>query len=182
MKARSISLVAAGFLIGAMSFAPSFAKDLTTGGKMSTADTTDIINTLRARGAFHTMFQGLEQTYELDNELKGKGPYTVFACDDKGWAKLNQSDKDTLFGNKKKLTQVFKYEFVKGKKLTSADLKGMPNFQTFEGQLVKVASKDNDKSVSELWLNNSRVKEADIQCSNGIVHIVDAPLMPPLAK
>lgn len=178
-KALELALCVA---VGTLSTCAVFAKDLTTSGPMSTASKQDIINTMRSKGAFHRMLQGMEQTYELDNELKGKGPYTVFAADDKAWAKINQADQDTLFGNKKKLDQVLRYEVIKGKALDSKALQSMKDVQTLEGQLIKISSKDNDKKESELWLNNSRVKTADIECSNGILHIVDAPLMPPLAK
>ena len=75
--------------------------DETTAGKMSTAKTQDVINTMRSRGSFHRTLDGMEMAVDLDNTLKGKGPFTVFAAEDKAWAKLNQADQDTLFANKK---------------------------------------------------------------------------------
>jgi uncharacterized surface protein with fasciclin (FAS1) repeats len=160
----------------------ALAKDETTGGAMSTAKTQDIVNTLRERGSFHKMLDGLEQSFDLDNELKGKGPYTVFAADDKAWGKLNQADTDTLFGNKNKLAQVLRYEVVKGKELDSDQLKSMGDVQSLEGKMLKISCKPGEKKANDLWVNNSRIKSADIRCSNGIIHIVDAPLMPALAQ
>jgi uncharacterized surface protein with fasciclin (FAS1) repeats len=182
MKSVSIVALAGCLLVSALNCAPGLTKDETTGGQMSTANTQDIVNTLRRRGAFHTMLDGLEQAHDLDNELKGKGPYTVFAADDKAWGKINQADKDTLFGNKDKLAQVLRYEVIKGQCLKAQDLGSMGSVQSLEGQMIKLASKPGEKKDSELWVNNSRVKGEDIQCSNGVIHIVDAPLMPPLAQ
>lgn len=159
------------------------ATDETTGGKMSTASKQDIINTLRERGAFHRMLDGLEDAYALDNKLKGKGPFTVFAANDKAWAKLNQADQDTLFGNKKKLAEIFSYETVDGS-LDSDALKNMSSVKTKLGtKEVKISyKKGDDKKKDGLYINNSRVQEADIRCSNGIIHIVDAPVMPALVE
>jgi len=182
MKSRKIVALAGCLLFGALNSVPGFTKDVTTGGEMSTAKTQDIVNTLRTRGAFHTMLEGLEQSFDLDNELKGKGPYTVFAADDKAWGKINQADKDTLFGNKNKLVQVLRYEVIKGKCLDSQALGSMSSVLTLDGKMLKVSSKPGQKDKPELWVNNSRIKKEDIKCSNGIIHIVDAPLMPSLVQ
>ncbi len=160
-----------------------FAKDVTTSGKMSTADTQDIVNTLRTKGAFHKMLSGLEIAFDLDNELKGKGPFTVFAADDKAWAKINQADQDTLFNNKNKLAQVLSYQVLKGEKLDSKALEGMTSVKSMEGHEIKLSvKKDDDKKVDGLYVDKAHVKTADIQCTNGIIHIVDQPIMPVLAE
>ncbi len=170
--------------MGALSVGAAFSKDLTTSGPMSTASKQDIINTLRSKGSFHKMLQGLEQTYELDNELKGKGPYTVFAADDKAWKKINQADQDTLFGNKKKLDEVLRYCVLKGQSMDSDHLYKMQGqqVQSLEGRLIDVRMTAGEKEQAFLFLNESKVKKADIKCSNGIIHVIDAPLMPPLKK
>jgi len=182
MNTRSLLALASFGICAVTALVPAIGKDITTGGKMSTASTQDIVNTLRSRGAFHKMLEGLEISFDLDNELKGKGPYTVFAADDKAWAKINEADKDTLFGNKNKLSQVLRYEIVKGKNLDSKALSSMSSVQSLEGKMIKVASKDGDKKDKVLWVNSSKIKDADIRCSNGIIHIVDAPLMPKLVQ
>jgi uncharacterized surface protein with fasciclin (FAS1) repeats len=169
----------------AMSFTStqSVARDETTGGKMSTSKTQDVINTLRSRGSFHKMLDGLEDAYDLDNTLKGKGPFTVFACDDKGWAKINQADQDTLFNNKKKLAQVLSYEVLKGTELDAKTLGAMSSTKSMEGHDVHFAMHDDkEKKKSGLYVNNARIKVADIKCTNGIIHVTDVPIMPPLAQ
>jgi len=161
-----------------------FARDTTVSGKMSTSETQDIVNTLRSRGAFHKTLEGMSTAYDLDNELKGKGPFTVFAADDKAWAKINQADQDTLFNNKKKLSQVLSYQVLKDQKLDSKALESMSSVKSMEGHDIKLSVKagNEDKKVDGLYVDKAHVKEADIQCSNGIIHIVDQPLMPPLAQ
>lgn len=175
------SVVAIGFTAGA--FDPMLSKDETTGGKMSTAKTQDIINTLRQRGSFHKTLDGLETAFDLDNTLKGKGPFTFFACDDKGWDKINQADQDTLFGNKKKLAQVLSYEVVKNAQLDSHALESLKSIKSMEGHEIHLSMrKDETKNKTGLYADKARIKTADIRCSNGIIHITDQPLMPPLAE
>ncbi len=161
----------------------ALAKDPTTGGKMSTADTQDIINTLRVEGKFHKMLEGLSNAFDLDNTLKGKGPFTVFAADDKAWGKINQADQDTLFNNKNKMAQVLKYEIIPNAKLDSKALSAMSSVKSMEGHEIKLSTKDDkDEKIAGLYADKAHVKSADIMCSNGIIHIVDQPLMPQLAQ
>ncbi|MDZ4832841.1 MAG: fasciclin domain-containing protein [Candidatus Melainabacteria bacterium] len=184
MKQRQIGAGVALTTLALVSFSSiGFAKDVTTSGKMSTSETQDIVNTLRTKGNFHKMLSGLEIAFDLDNELKGKGPFTVFAADDKAWAKINQADQDTLFNNKNKLAQVLSYQVLKGDKLDSKALESMTAVKSMEGHEIKLSiRKDDDKKTDGLYVDKARVKDADIQCSNGIIHIVDQPIMPPLAE
>jgi uncharacterized surface protein with fasciclin (FAS1) repeats len=161
----------------------TFATDPTTGGAMSTANTQDIINTLRVRGKFHKTLEGLSSAFDLDNTLKGKGPFTFFVATDAAWGKINQADYDTLFNNKNKLAQVFKYEIVPNARLDSKALSAMASVKSMEGHEIKLSTKDDkDAKVAGLYADKAHVKEADIHCSNGIIHIVDQPLMPKLAQ
>jgi uncharacterized surface protein with fasciclin (FAS1) repeats len=182
LSKNKIALSMAALL--SVSLTASFAKDETTGGKMSTASTQDIINTLRSRGSFHRMLDGLDTAYDLDNVLKGKGPFTVFAAEDKAWGKLNQADQDTLFANKKKLNQVLSYEVIKGEKLDAKALGMQSKVKSMEGHEIRFSTKkdDADKGKEVLYADKAKVKTADIYCTNGIIHIVDAPIMPPLSE
>ncbi|HEY9678465.1 MAG TPA: fasciclin domain-containing protein [Drouetiella sp.] len=160
-----------------------FAKDVTTGGEMSTANKQDIINTLRVRGKFHKMLEQLSNSFDLDNTLKGKGPFTVFAASDNAWGKINQADQDTLFNNKNQMVKVLKYEIVPNARLDSKALSKMASVKTMQGDEIKLSMKDDkDAKVAGLYCDKAHVTEADIMCSNGIIHIVDQPLMPPLKK
>lgn len=180
LSTRSIQLALA--LVATVCAAnPVFAKDDAGAGKGSTAQVQDVLNTLKARGTFHNFIDGLQSAFNLDNELKGKGPYTVFAANDKAWAKVPEADKQSLFGNPKKLKQVLSYHIVKGKKLTLEQLGTMKDVQTLEGHMLKLSETKNG-TATVLGVNNSKVKRGNIEATNGIIHVVDAPLMPPLAK
>lgn len=149
----------------------------------------DIINTLKngpklkGNPTFKIYLDALEnnETY-FDNELKGKGPYTVFAADDSAWKKIPQDDRTSLWSNHTKLSQVLQYQVIKGAKLDSAALAKMSSVKPMEGDPIAISEKKGDKKEEGLYLDKSRVKVADIQCVNGIIHIVDRPLMPHLKE
>ncbi len=184
MKLARLQLMALALAVSGLSCTVATlcqAKDETTAGKMSTASTQDVINTLRVRGSFHRFLDGLDTAYNLDNELKGKGPYTVFAPTDKAFGKLNQADQDTLFGNPTKLKQVLSYHVLKGECLDAKALEAMTSAKTLEGHDLKLSTR-KDKGKEDLYVDKARVVEADIKCSNGIVHIIDMPIMPQLVQ
>ncbi len=180
VKSRSIQLALA-LVATVCASNPVIAKDDAGAGKGSTAQVQDVLNTLKARGNFHKMMDGLQSAYNLDNELKGKGPYTVFAANDKAWGKVPEADVQSLFGNPKKLKEVLSYEIVKGKKLTLAQLSTMKEVQSLDGRMIKLSQVKNG-TETVLGVNNSKVKHGDVECTNGILHMLDAPLMPTLKK
>ncbi len=186
-KTKSLGILTAlmvPVLLGSLAQSPDVkAKDTALGGVSGpTANKLDIINELKQSGSFHKTLEGLTNAYGLDNELKGKGPYTFFACDDKGWAKMPEEDVTSLFANNKKLKEVLTYHVVKGQKLTCADLDAMKDIQPMQGGLIKVSHKDNKNGKDEMYLDKVKVKKTDILCSNGIIHIIDGPIMPPLKQ
>ena len=110
---------------------------------------------------------------DLVKTLQGTGPFTVFAPTDAAFADI-QSDVDELLKpeNKAKLAKILKYHVVSGK-LMAADLKDGQELTTVEGSKLKV-SIDGD----EVMVGNAIVTSADIVASNGIIHVIDAVLMP----
>jgi uncharacterized surface protein with fasciclin (FAS1) repeats len=138
----------------------------------------DIINTLKnnERTSFQTMLDGLQQAFELDNTLKGKGPYTVFAASDKAWNHIPTEDVQSLFANKPKLKQVLTYQIVP-ESLDSKALRTMKSVKTMEGGEINFSTKGGD-----LYVNDSLILTSDIPCSNGIIHITQSVIMPKLAQ
>jgi Secreted and surface protein containing fasciclin-like repeats len=138
----------------------------------------DVINTLKDNevSRFQTMLEALQNSYGFDETLKNTGPFTVFAADDKAWKKIPQEDLQKLFDNKSKLKQILQYQVVEGK-LTSDDLAKKESIKTIEGHEIKLKNKDGD-----LWADEAQVTTADIPCTNGILHVVDLVIMPPLAQ
>jgi uncharacterized surface protein with fasciclin (FAS1) repeats len=138
----------------------------------------DIINTLKNNEitSFHTLLDGLQQAFDLDQALKNKGPYTLFAPSDKAFKKLPAEDVQTLFANKKKLKQVLSYQIVKGQ-LNANALRSMKSVKTMEGDKINLSTKSGD-----LYADKSLILTTDIPCSNGIIHVLDEVIMPPLSK
>jgi len=182
-KAFSAALLVPA-IVGSMAFVQQVqAKDTALHGVSGpTASKLDIINELKQSGSFHKTLEGLTIAYGLDNDLKGKGPYTFFAPDDKAWAQMPEEDVTSLFNNPKKLKEVLSYHVVKGKKYTCADLDSLKEVQNLEGSLIKVSHKDDKNGKDEMYVDKARVKKSDVVCSNGIIHVIDGPIMPVLKK
>lgn len=187
-KFRTSKAISAALIVPAISASLAFmpearAKDTSLQGVSGpTASKLDIINELKQRGSFHKTLDGLTNAYSLDNELKGKGPYTFFAPDDKAWSRMPEEDVTSLFNNPKKLKEVLSYHVVKGKKYTCADLDSLKQVLNLEGSLIKVSHKNDKNDKDEMYVDKAKVKKGDIVCSNGIIHIIDCPIMPTLKK
>jgi transforming growth factor-beta-induced protein len=134
----------------------------------------DIVATAQAAGTFNTLAAALTAA-ELVDVLKGTGPFTVFAPTDAAFAKLPAGTVDNLLKpeNKAQLQAVLKYHVVAGKVL-AADVVKLTSAATLEGSTVKVSV-----SGSTVMINDSKVTQADVMASNGVIHVIDAVLLPP---
>ncbi|CAN5581082.1 hypothetical protein BH11CYA1_BH11CYA1_25940 [soil metagenome] len=132
---------------------------------------------------FHKLLDGLSIAYNLDNELKGKGPYTLFAPDDKAFSKMPEEDRQSLFGNPTRLAQVLKYHVIKGEKLNCNAIEMQKSLKTMDPKHdITVSTKNDAAGKDEVCVDKAEIKEGDINCSNGVIHIIDGPIMPPLAE
>jgi transforming growth factor-beta-induced protein len=134
----------------------------------------DIVATAQAAGTFNTLAAALTAA-ELLDVLKGMGPFTVFAPTDTAFANLPAGTLDNLLKpeNKAQLQAVLKYHVVAGKVL-AADVVKLTSATTLEGSAVKVSV-----SGSTVMINDSKVTQADVMASNGVIHVIDAVLLPP---
>lgn len=132
----------------------------------------DIVDTAVQAGSFKTLAAAL-QAAGLVDALKGEGPFTVFAPTDEAFSKLPAGTVETLLKpeNKDRLTAVLTYHVVPGKVL-AADVAKLHQAKTLQGQAVKIDTSDGVK------INNAQVVKADILCSNGVIHVIDAVLIP----
>jgi uncharacterized surface protein with fasciclin (FAS1) repeats len=133
----------------------------------------DIVGTAVAAGQFKTLAAALSAAGLVDT-LKGDGPFTVFAPTDAAFAKLPPGTVESLLRpeNKEKLKAVLTYHVVAGKAM-AADLK--------DGESVKtVNGKDLTPAISggKVMVGNANVVKADVAASNGVIHVIDAVLMP----
>lgn len=134
----------------------------------------DIVDTAVAAGQFKTLAAALTAAGLVDT-LKGPGPFTVFAPTDAAFAKLPAGTVDTLLKpeSKAKLTAILTYHVVAGK-VMAADVVKLNEAKTVNGAIVAVKVDGGN-----VMINNAKVTTADIEASNGVIHVIDTVLLPP---
>jgi uncharacterized surface protein with fasciclin (FAS1) repeats len=130
----------------------------------------DIVDTAVAAGSFTTLAAALTAAGLVDT-LKGAGPFTVFAPTDEAFAKLPAGTVEGLLQDVPKLKQILTYHVVSGK-VMAADVSKLKTATTVEGSDVKIDASNGVK------VNDSMVTKADVAADNGVIHIIDAVLMP----
>jgi uncharacterized surface protein with fasciclin (FAS1) repeats len=138
------------------------------------AGSNDIVSAALADGRFGTLATALTEA-KLVATLQGKGPFTVFAPTDKAFSKLPKDTVATLLKpeNRKQLQAILTYHVLSG----SVDLAGAlaaKQAKTVQGADVKIGFSDGRVRV-----NDAAILNADIQCSNGIIHVIDSVILPP---
>ncbi len=133
----------------------------------------DIVDTAVAAGSFKTLAKALEAA-DLVKTLKGDGPFTVFAPTDEAFARLPAGTLDMLLRpeNKAKLQRVLTYHVVPGK-VMAADVMKMRSAATVSGDTVTIAARNGT-----VMINGAKVLETDIAATNGVIHVIDAVLLP----
>lgn len=132
----------------------------------------DIVDTAVAAGSFSTLATALKAA-GLVETLKGKGPFTVFAPTDDAFKKLPAGTLEKLLADKAQLTKVLAYHVVAGK-VMAADVVKLSEAKTVEGSAVKIAVQDG-----KVKLNGANVVKTDVGASNGVIHVLDAVILPP---
>lgn len=133
----------------------------------------DIIDTAVAAGTFKTLAAALTAA-DLVATLKGPGPFTVFAPTDEAFAKLPAGTVESLLKDIPKLTAILTYHVVAGK-VMAADVMTMDgkSAATVNGAHLNISTTDGVK------LNgNVHVVNTDIECTNGVIHVIDSVLLP----
>jgi len=110
---------------------------------------------------------------DLVETLNGEGPFTVFAPTNQAFGNLSDGTLDMLLQaeNKEQLQSILTYHVVPGK-IMSSDLKDGQMVETVQGNKIKVSLSDG------AMINGASVVKADVEASNGVVHIIDAVIMP----
>ena len=132
----------------------------------------DIVDTAVAAGSLNTLATALKAA-GLVETLKGKGPFTVFAPTDDAFKKLPAGTLEKLLADKAQLTKVLTYHVVAGK-VMAADVVKLSEAKTAEGSAVKISAKDGKVKV-----NDANVVKTDVGASNGVIHVIDAVILPP---
>lgn len=136
----------------------------------------DIVDTAVGNSDFSTLVSAV-QAAGLVETLKGAGPFTVFAPTNEAFAKalaaLNMTA-ESLLANKELLTKVLTYHVVPGK-VMAADVMALENgskVKTVEGSELRVSN------VPSVMVDDANVVKTDIECTNGVIHVIDTVIMP----
>ncbi len=158
MFRRTYLALTAAALISTPAFAGSYGKD--------------IVDTAVSAGDFETLVAAAKAA-DLVDTLKGDGPYTVFAPTDEAFAALPEGTVETLLKpeNKDQLASILTYHVVPGK-VMSGDLSNNMTATTAQGGDLTIMTEGG------VTVNGANVVSADIEASNGVIHVIDAVIIP----
>jgi uncharacterized surface protein with fasciclin (FAS1) repeats len=157
-RKTTIALTTAASLLASTAFAGGHSKD--------------IVDTAVDAGSFGTLVAAV-QAAGLVETLKGEGPFTVFAPTDEAFAALPEGTVESLLlpENKDQLVAILTYHVIPGK-VMSTDLTDDMDAATVQGSSVTI---DLDNGV---MIENANVTTADIEASNGVIHVIDTVILP----
>jgi len=138
------------------------------------AKAADIVDTAVSAGQFKTLVAAVQAAGLVDT-LKGEGPFTVFAPTDEAFAKLPAGTVENLLKpeNKDQLVAILTYHVVPGK-VMSGDIAGkMTEAKTVQGGELTI-----DAMKGGVTVDNANVIQADIETSNGVIHVIDTVVIP----
>ena len=121
-------------------------------------------------GIFNTLLAAAEAA-NLTSVLYNDGPFTLFAPTDDAFAALPAGTVENLLKNPKELAKVLKYHLVKGN-IFSEDLNNGSSVATVLGSPVSI------NTTEGVLINNAKVIQADVEASNGVIHVIDKVLLP----
>ncbi len=180
---RSIrnAMLATALSVGALGFAaPSFAQDpVTVGGAPMYANKNIVENAVNSKD--HETLVAAVKAAGLVETLQGEGPFTVFAPTDDAFAALPEGTVDNLVKaeNKETLTKILTYHVVAGNMSGEDLMKGkMMNLTTVSGDALTAQMSGDDLVITDETGKSAKVTIADVNQSNGVIHVVDRVLMP----
>jgi uncharacterized surface protein with fasciclin (FAS1) repeats len=133
----------------------------------------DIVDTAVSAGSFSTLVAAVKAA-GLVEALKGEGPLTVFAPTDDAFAKLPAGTVENLLKpeNRDKLIAILTYHVVPGR-VTAAQVVGLSSAKTANGRDLTINASDG-----KVMVDNANVIKTDIMTSNGVIHVIDAVVLP----
>ncbi|MFA0547024.1 fasciclin domain-containing protein [Vibrio splendidus] len=133
----------------------------------------DIVDVVAENGSFNTLVAAVKAA-DLVDTLKGEGPFTVLAPTDEAFAALPEGTVDMLLKpeNKDKLVAVLTYHVIPGK-IMAAEVMKLNSAVTVQGSAVMIAIDDGN-----VMIDNAKVIMPDVEASNGVIHVIDAVLLP----
>ncbi len=137
----------------------------------------DIVDTAVQAGSFNTLAKAL-QAADLVDTLKGPGPFTVFAPSDQAFNNLPPGTLEVLLKpeNKEQLRSILTYHVVPGR-VNASDVVKLTSAKTVNGQEVRISVLKN-----VVRLNEAKVTKTDIAATNGLIHVIDRVIVPPMSE
>jgi uncharacterized surface protein with fasciclin (FAS1) repeats len=166
---NTMKVITTSLLLGIYAIVGAVAADHGTVAKK------DLVDTAVAAGSFKTLATALGAA-GLVETLKGEGPFTVFAPTDEAFAKLPSGTVEELLKpeNKSKLVDLLTYHVVAGKVMAKTAVT-LHSAEALNKKPIALSVKND-----ALTLNGSaKVSAADIDCTNGVIHVIDAVILPP---
>lgn len=141
--------------------------------EMASADLRDVVDTAVEAGRFNTLVAAV-QAAGLVETLKGEGPFTVFAPTDDAFAALPEGTLESLLKpeNQERLRSILLYHVVPGR-VTSSEVVNLSSADTALGRSLSVEGKDG-----AVYVGGAKVVAADVEASNGVIHVIDRVLLP----
>lgn len=136
------------------------------------APTMDIVETATSAGNFTTLLAAAEAA-DLVDALKGEGPLTVFAPTDDAFAALPEGTVEALLNDIDALTAILTYHVVPGA-VTSAQVITLPSAQTLNGAELTITV----TAEGMVMVDDATIIVKDIEATNGIIHVIDAVVIP----
>lgn len=140
---------------------------------VTAAKADDIVDTAVAAGSFETLVAAV-QAAGLEETLRGEGPFTVFAPTDEAFAALPEGTVESLLEeeNRDQLVSILTYHVIPGA-VMSSDIAGQTlSVDTVEGSALAIDATDGVR------VGEAMVVTADIEASNGVIHVIDTVLIP----
>ena len=159
--------------LGKIRWAAALVVVLASGPGVRAAADKDIVETAKAAGSFHTLLTAATEAGLMDT-LKGNGPFTVFAPTDEAFAKVPEETLNALLRDRAKLKEVLLYHVVQGK-VVAADAVKLDSAKTVQGQPFMIKARGG-----KVMINNAQVAQADIKAGNGVIHVINSVLLPPV--
>lgn len=159
MSRKLLSIAAAAALLGAPA-------------AIAAQDQSDIVSTAVEAGQFTTLAAALEAA-DLIGVLQGEGPFTVFAPTDEAFAKLPEGTVEALLADKEALTRVLTYHVVAGA-VRAEQVVGISQAETVAGVHAPI-----EVRMGDVFVAGAKVIATDVEASNGVIHIIDAVMLPP---
>jgi transforming growth factor-beta-induced protein len=139
----------------------------------SMAATGDIVEVATEAGSFTTLLAAATAA-DLVETLKGEGPYTVFAPTDEAFAALPEGTLDALLADPEALADILLYHVVAGR-VTADQVVELTSADSVQGSPIAISVEDGTVMLNE----SATVVTTDIEASNGIIHVIDAVILPP---